>query len=139
MYYTMVGTSPAAAMAGVPELCLDHGCQHQARSFEQAAGLDDIKSMLAFGGSLGSPSTAYIYDWNMFADRPAAVDERAHVRTSSSRRCRPRETYNLDGILAEMKASSSASSRRSIAGRDDGEVTKRAGPSARPLCTNQAN
>jgi len=76
--------------------------------FEQAAGLDDIKSMNAFGGSLGSPSTAYIYDWNMLP-----IGQLLWTKELMSYKQFPPlqapETYNLDGILAEMKASSSAS------------------------------
>src|SRR5262249_57621036 len=32
--------------------------------FEQGVG-QDLKSATAFGGSLGSPGTAFLYDWNM--------------------------------------------------------------------------
>jgi hypothetical protein len=76
--------------------------------FEQAAGLDDVKSALAFGGSLGSPSTAYLYDWNMLP-----IGQLLWTKELMSYKQFPPlqapETYNLDGILAEMKASSSAS------------------------------
>jgi hypothetical protein len=32
--------------------------------FEQAVGTSQ-KTVMSFGGALASPSTAYIYDWNM--------------------------------------------------------------------------
>src|SRR5208283_3506840 len=34
--------------------------------FEQTISFGDAKSAMALGGSLASPSTAYLYDWNMF-------------------------------------------------------------------------
>jgi len=108
MYYTMVGTSPAAAMAGSQSYAWTMVANIKRDPFEQAAGLDDIKSMLAFGGSLGSPSTAYIYDWNMLP-----IGQLLWTKELMSYKQFPPlqapETYNLDGILAEMKASSSAS------------------------------
>ena len=33
--------------------------------FEIAGGLDDPKSAISVGGALASPSTAYLYDWNL--------------------------------------------------------------------------
>ena len=33
--------------------------------FEQTVGFGQAKSAMELGGSLGSPSTAYLYDWNM--------------------------------------------------------------------------
>ena len=33
--------------------------------FEQAVSFGDSKSAMELGGTLGSPSTAYLYDWNM--------------------------------------------------------------------------
>jgi arylsulfatase A-like enzyme len=108
MYYTMVGTSPAAAMAGPTSYAWTMVANIKRDPFEQAAGLDDIKSMLAFGGSIGSPSTAYIYDWNMLP-----IGQLLWTKELMSYKQFPPlqapETYNLDGILAEMKASSHAS------------------------------
>jgi arylsulfatase len=108
MYYTMVGTSPAAAMAGAQSYAWTMISNLKRDPFEQAAGLDDVKSFSALGGSLGSPSTAYIYDWNMLPIGQL-LWEKELMSYKAFPPLQAPETYNLDGILAEMKASSSAS------------------------------
>jgi hypothetical protein len=65
MYYTMVGSSPLAAMAGSTSYSWTMVDNIKRDPFEAVGGLDDIKSALAIGGSIASPSTAYLYDWNM--------------------------------------------------------------------------
>jgi arylsulfatase A-like enzyme len=108
MYYTMVGTSPAAAMAGSQTYAWTMVANIKRDPFEQAAGLDDIKSALAFGGSFGSPSTAYLYDWNMLP-----IGQLLWMKELMSYKEFPPlqapETYNLDGIIAEMRQARSAS------------------------------
>ena len=72
--------------------------------FEQAVGLNQ-KTAMSLGGALGAPSTAYIYDWNMLP-----IGQQLWFKELESYRTFPPlqapETYNLDGILAEMKKSS---------------------------------
>jgi hypothetical protein len=61
-------------------------------------------SLLAYGGSLGSPSTAYIYDWNILP-----IGQLLWLKELLSYKEFPPmqapETYNLDGILKEMQQS----------------------------------
>jgi hypothetical protein len=71
--------------------------------FEQSVGLGQNKTVTGFGGSLGSPSTAYLYDWNMlpigqqlWEDELASYEKFPPLQAP--------ETYNLSGILLKMKA-----------------------------------
>ncbi len=108
MYYTMVGTGPVAAMAGPQSYAWTMVANIKRDPFEQAAGLDDVKSFAAFSGSLGSPSTAYVYDWNMLP-----IGQLLWMKELMSYKEFPPlqapETYNLDGIIAEMQQARTAS------------------------------
>jgi hypothetical protein len=70
--------------------------------FEIAGGLDDLKSAMSFGGAIASPSTAYLYDWNML---PLGqwLWEKELLSYKEFPPLQAPETYNLDGILQEMK------------------------------------
>ena len=65
MYYTMVPTTPTGAMSGAVSYHWTMVDNIKRDPFEIAGGLDDWKSTMGFGGALASPSTAYLYDWNM--------------------------------------------------------------------------
>jgi len=66
MYYTMVGTSPGRRDGGVPELCLDHGCQHQARSLSSRLPFGRHKIHCWRSAARSAPQAPpIIYDWNM--------------------------------------------------------------------------
>ena len=71
--------------------------------FEQTSGFGQTKSFAALGGSLGSPSTAYIYDWNMlpvgqqlWEDELMSYQKFPPLQTP--------EVYNLSEILKEMRS-----------------------------------
>jgi len=64
LYFTMEGSSGASALAG-PQTFGWAQVQNIRRDvFEQAVG-EDQKSVLSIGGAIASPSTAYLYNWNM--------------------------------------------------------------------------
>ncbi|MDD2737632.1 MAG: arylsulfatase [Methylomonas lenta] len=69
--------------------------------FEQAVG-GDQKTAFSLGGSLASPATAYIYDWNMLP-----IGQLLWTKELMSYKEFPPlqapETYNLDGILKQME------------------------------------
>ena len=68
------------------ELSLDTAHQRQARSIEQTVG-SDAKSLIGYGGSIGSPGNAYLYNWNMLPLGQLLWEkELFHIRTF--RRCR---------------------------------------------------
>ena len=61
----MTGTGPTGAMVGKTTYGWTMVDNIKRDPFEIAGGLDDLKSAMSFGGALASPSTAYLYDWNM--------------------------------------------------------------------------
>jgi arylsulfatase len=70
--------------------------------FEQAVGLEGQKTALGLGGALAGPTTAYLYDWNILP-----IGQLLWTKELLSYKEFPPlqapETYNLSGILAEMK------------------------------------
>jgi arylsulfatase A-like enzyme len=70
--------------------------------FEQTISFSDSKSAMALGGALASPTTAYLYDWNMLPIGQLLWEKELY----SYKQFPPlqaAETYNLDGILKEME------------------------------------
>ena len=69
--------------------------------FEQAVGVDQ-KTAMALGGALGGPVTAFQYDWNML---PIGQQlwEKELMSYQQFPPLQAPETYNLSGILAEVK------------------------------------
>ena len=62
---------------------------------------------MGLGGALGAPATAFLYDWNMLP-----IGQQLWFKELESYRFPPlqaAETYNLSGILDQMKKGSHAS------------------------------
>ena len=76
--------------------------------FEITGGLDDPKSFMGLGGAIASPSTAYLYDWNMLPIGQLLWQKELMSYQEFPPLQAP-ETYNLSGILAEMQKSGHAS------------------------------
>jgi arylsulfatase A-like enzyme len=108
MYFTMVPTNPTGAMLGPQSYSWTMVDNIKRDPFEIAGGLDDPKSIMQYGGALASPSTAYLYDWNMLP-----LGQLLWMKELMSYKAFPPlqapETYNLDGIIAEMRAARTAS------------------------------
>jgi arylsulfatase A-like enzyme len=75
--------------------------------FEQAVG-GSQKTTVSFGGALASPSTAYLYDWNML---PIGQQlwEKHLMSFKSFPPLQPAATYNLDAIMKEVQGKGTAS------------------------------
>ena len=71
--------------------------------FEQTVGFGETKSATGIGGSLAAPSTAYLYDWNMLPIGQQLWEQELASYATFPPLQAP-ETYNLSGILQEMKA-----------------------------------
>jgi len=69
--------------------------------FEQAVG-QNVKTAFGLGGALAAPSSAYMYDWNILP-----IGQQLWLKELESYNTFPPlqapETYNLSGILAEVK------------------------------------
>jgi arylsulfatase A-like enzyme len=75
--------------------------------FEQAVGSDQ-KTGLSLGGALGAPATAYLYDWNMLPIGQL-LGEKELLSYKEFPPLQAPETYNLTGILDQMKKGGHAS------------------------------
>jgi arylsulfatase A-like enzyme len=71
--------------------------------FEQTVSFGDSKSAMALGGALASPTTAYLYDWNMLPIGQL-LWEKELMSYKQFPPLQTPETYNLNGILKEMEA-----------------------------------
>ena len=104
MYYTM---AQPGAMGWILPLIPFHFTlvQNIKRDpFEQAVGTDQ-KTVMSVGGALASPSTGYIYDWNMLPIGQQLWEQ--HLM--SFKAFPPLQTpaaYNLDSIMKEVQGKS---------------------------------
>jgi arylsulfatase A-like enzyme len=64
MYFAMVSDDPAGFIAGVQPYSWTQVVNIKRDPFETSVG-QQIKTLFGMGGSIASPSTAYVYDWNM--------------------------------------------------------------------------
>ena len=76
--------------------------------FEQTVGAD-AKSIIGYGGSIGSAGNAYIYNWNMLPLGQLLWEKELFSYKDFPPMQAP-ETYNLDGILKQMQAAGHPSS-----------------------------
>ena len=103
MYYTM---APGGATGWFMPLVNFHWTlvgNVKRDPFEQTVGFGETKSATGIGGTLGSPSTAYLYDWNMLPLGQQLWEQELASYAKFPPLQAP-ETYNLSGILQEMKA-----------------------------------
>jgi len=103
LYYTMVPATSTGGLFGATTYHWTQVANIKRDPFEvSVASLEG--SALAYGGSLGSPSTAYLYDWNILP-----IGQLLWLKELMSYKEFPPmqapETYNLDGILKEMQQS----------------------------------
>ena len=70
--------------------------------FEQTMGFNASKSGMNFGGALGSPSTAYLYDWNLLPLGQQLWEKELYSFKEFPPLQAP-ETYNLNGILEQFE------------------------------------
>src|SRR5271166_6011314 len=70
--------------------------------FEQTVGFTGSKSAMSLGGSLGGPTTAYLYDWNMLPLGQLLWEKELESYQTYPPLQSP-ETYNLTQILTEIR------------------------------------
>ena len=101
MYYTMSQPGPAGWIMPLVPFHFTLVQNIKRDPFEQNVGIDQ-KSAMSLGGALGSPSTAFIYDWNMLP-----IGQQLWLKELESYEKYPPlqapETYNLSGILEMVK------------------------------------
>ena len=104
----MVPTSPTGAMVGAQSYSWTMVNNIKRDPFEIAGGNDDIKITMQIGGALAAPVTSYLYDWNMLP-----LGQQLWLKELETYKQFPPlqapESYNLDQVVAELKASRTAS------------------------------
>jgi arylsulfatase len=107
MYYNMSQPGPAGWILPLIPFHFTLVQNIKRDPFEQAVGIDQ-KTAMSIGGALAGPVTAYQYDWNMLP-----IGQQLWFKELESYKTFPPlqapETYNLTGILDEMKKASHAS------------------------------
>jgi arylsulfatase A-like enzyme len=103
MYYTMSQPGPAGWIMPLIPFHFTLVQNIKRDPFEQAVGVDQ-KTAMSLGGALAGPVTAFQYDWNMLP-----IGQQLWEKELMSYKKFPPlqapETYNLDGILEQVKAS----------------------------------
>ena len=103
MYYTMSPTSPTGAMVGEGRpMAGPWWTTSSAIPSRSPAGWTIQNPSCDIGGALASPMTAYLYDWNMLP-LGQLLWEKELMSYQEFPPLQAPETYNLSGILAEMK------------------------------------
>src|SRR4249920_35384 len=101
-YYTMVPDTATGGLYGATTYHWTQIVNIKRDPFEQTVGAD-AKSLLGYAGSIGSPSTAYLYDWNILPIGQLLWEKELMSYKEYPPMQAP-ETYNLDGILKAMQA-----------------------------------
>jgi arylsulfatase A-like enzyme len=106
MYYSMA--APGAAGWVEPLINFHWTIVHNIKRdpFEQSVpGVADSKSLASAQGALASPSTAFMYDWNMLPIGQL-LWEKELLSYREFPPLQAPETYNLEGILKQVQAAS---------------------------------
>jgi arylsulfatase len=102
MYYTMMPSAGVSAITGSATTYAWTQVANIMRDpFENSIG-DNPKSATAQGGSLGSPSTAYVYDWNMLP-LGQVLWEKELMSYIPFPPLQAPETFNLVQVLADVR------------------------------------
>ena len=101
MYYTMSQPGPTGWIMPLVPFHFTLVQNIKRDPFEQAVGIDQ-KTATGMGGSLGSPSTAFLYDWNILP-----IGQQLWLAHLLSYEKYPPlqapESYNLSGVIEEVK------------------------------------
>src|SRR3954454_7600179 len=101
IYFTMVSDNPAGFIAGALPYHWAQVVNIKRDPFETSIG-SQFKTLTGLGGTIGSPSTAYVYDWNMLP-----IGQALWLKELESYREFPPmqdpASYNLDQVIAQIK------------------------------------
>ena len=101
IYFAMVSDAPSGFIMGVLPLAWAQVVNIKRDPFETSIG-QQAKTLLGLGGSIGSPSTAYIYDWNMLP-----IGQALWLKELESYKEFPPmqdpASYNLEQVMQQVK------------------------------------
>lgn len=101
MYFAMVSDSPAGFTAGVQPYHWTQVVNVKRDPFETSIGTQQ-KTLFGMGGAIASPSTAYVYDWNILP-----IGQQLWLKELLTYRDFPPmqdpASYNLDQVIQQVK------------------------------------
>jgi arylsulfatase len=101
IYFTMVSDDPAGFLAGALPYHWAQVVNIKRDPFETSIG-QQYKTLMGMGGVIGSPSTAYIYDWNMLPIGQALWLRELETYQQFPPMQDP-ASYNLTQVMNELK------------------------------------
>jgi arylsulfatase A-like enzyme len=101
MYFAMVSDSPAGFINGVVPYHWTQVVNIKRDPFEISIG-SQYKSLFSMGGALASPSTAYVYDWNMLPIGQALWLRELETYVNFPPLQDP-ASYNLEQVMQQVK------------------------------------
>ena len=107
MYFAMVSDAPQGFLTGVVPYHWTQVVNVKRDPFEISIG-QQIKTLLGQGGAISSPSTAYIYDWNMLPIGQALWLKELESYIPFPPLQNP-ASYNLEQVLQQVKDMKTAS------------------------------
>jgi len=106
IYFTMVSDAPAGFIAGALPYHWAQVVNIKRDPFETSVG-SQYKTLMGLGGTIGSPSTAYVYDWNMLP-----IGQALWLKELESYAAYPPlqdpASYNLDQVIQQVKQAKTA-------------------------------
>src|SRR5512144_1418448 len=107
MYFAMVSDDPAGFINGVMPYHWTQVVNIKRDPFETSIG-EQIKTLTGMGGAISSPSTAYVYDWNMLPIGQALWLKELESYIPFPPLQNP-ASYNLEQVLQQVKDMKTAS------------------------------
>jgi arylsulfatase len=108
IYFTMVSDAPSGFISGALPYHWAQVVNIKRDPFETSIG-EQIKTLFGMGGALASPSTAYVYDWNMLPIGQALWLKELETYVKFPPMQDP-ATYNLEQVVQQVKNQRSARS-----------------------------
>ena len=106
IYFTMVSDAPQGFIAGALPYHWAQVVNIKRDPFETSIG-SQYKTLMGLGGTIGSPSTAYVYDWNMLPIGQALWLKELETYIAYPPLQDP-ASYNLDQVLQQIKQAKTA-------------------------------
>jgi len=106
IYFTMVSDNPQGFIAGALPYHWAQVVNIKRDPFETSIG-SQYKTLMGQGGAIGSPSTAYVYDWNMLPIGQALWLKELETYIAYPPLQDP-ASYNLDQVMQQIKQAKTA-------------------------------
>jgi arylsulfatase A-like enzyme len=107
LYFAMVSDAPAGFIAGVQPYHWAQVVNVKRDPFETSIG-EQYKTLIGMGGAIASPSTAYLYDWNLLplGQQLWLKELESYVEFPPMQ---DPESYNLSQVMQQVKKMQTAS------------------------------